>query len=146
MYCTYCSSILAAQTACSPPKTISEIRKAPVTGSEPALFCGFLPVCRFGFADFFTSSKISPVMKKSMTYVQDELFSGLKLTNLCLRLRQLCSFCLNFQRILFFSVTIIFINIFLAFFPRLFTVVTVITWCIQFTLSTVIFCRPPVFN
>ncbi len=49
--------------------------------SEPALFCGFfsrMPFRRFLHID----SKISSVMKKSMTYVHDELFSGLKHTNL----------------------------------------------------------------
>jgi hypothetical protein len=57
--------------------------KAPVTRSEPALFCGFfasMPFRRF----LHIVSKISSVMKKSMysVHVQDELFSGLQLTNL----------------------------------------------------------------
>ncbi len=50
-------------------------------GSERALFCGFLLGC--DFADFFTLfQRFSFVKAKYITYVQDELFSGLKLTNL----------------------------------------------------------------
>jgi hypothetical protein len=53
----------------------------PIDLSEPALFCGFLP--EFYFADFFTLSQgFSFVKVKSYTYVQKELFSGLKLINL----------------------------------------------------------------
>jgi hypothetical protein len=55
--------------------------QGPVTVTEPALICGFLakmPFRRF----LYIVSKISYFMKKSITYlyVQDELFSGLKLT------------------------------------------------------------------
>ena len=50
-------------------------------GSERALFCGFLLGCDFAY--FFTLfQRFSFVKAKSTTYVQDELFSGLKLTNL----------------------------------------------------------------
>ncbi len=56
------------------------ICEAPVTWSEPVLFRWFLPACCL--ADFLhTASKISSVMKKAMSYVKSELFSGLKLTN-----------------------------------------------------------------
>ncbi len=57
--------------------------KAPVTRSEPAQICGFFgqnavsQISSHCFKDFFCS-----VMKKSMSYVKDELFPGLKLTNL----------------------------------------------------------------
>jgi hypothetical protein len=44
-------------------------------------FADLLPV--YSFADFFTlSQRVLLLKKKSITYVQDELFSGLKLTNL----------------------------------------------------------------
>ncbi len=54
-----------------------------MTRSELTLICGFL--AKISFRRYLhIVSKISLVMKKSMTYVQDELriFSGLKLTNL----------------------------------------------------------------
>jgi hypothetical protein len=56
-------------------------RKASVTISEPALICGFF--ARMPFRRFLNIvTKIFYFMKKSMTYlyVQNGLFSGLKLT------------------------------------------------------------------
>ncbi len=56
--------------------------KAPVTRSESALYCGFF-ASMYCFADFFTlSQRFLQLRKKSITYVQDESFSGPKLTNL----------------------------------------------------------------